>query len=273
MRTRARAFRIAEGLYHRGLGALRVLHAGPWLGLLDAEDLEEITADHYRRSARYTSLDHSSSGLSHWEQAALARHFPRDGRILVLSAGAGREVAALARRGYAVAAYDCNADLVDSGNRFLEAQGLGSRIAPCAPSSVPADVGVGYDAALVGWSGYMHIPGRARRVAFLAAIRDALRGGAPVLVSFYLRSPASRADLWTARLASTVRTLRGRTGDPAQVGDHVRGAFEHHFTAEEIRGELEASGLRVAEICAEPLAWAVGVRATAGNRPGNDAMV
>jgi len=257
-RSRARAYRIAERLYRRGLSVLGSLHAGLWLGLLDAEDLDEITAEHYRHFTLYTSVDHNSSDLWPWELAALRRHFPTSGRVLVVSAGAGREVAALERRGYAVAAWDCNPVLVDAGNRFLEEQGLVSRIALCAPSAVPADVGTGYDGVVVGWGGYMHVPGRGRRVAFLEGIRAALKDHAPVLVSFYLRSPGSRADIWTARLANAVRAVRGRGAEPAEPGDRVRGAFERHFTGDEVRGELEAAGLRVAEVCAEPLAWAVG---------------
>ncbi len=214
------------------------------MGLLDETDLAQATAQYYGRIGRYAADEYNSSGLAPWENLAVERHFPPGGRVLVLGAGGGREVVALEQRGFAVSGFECTPTLVESGNGLLQRLGLSARLAFVPANEAP--VVRGFDAALVGWGAYMHIPGRERRIRFLRGIRAALAPGGPLLLSFFARKVTGRSDRWAARLANALRTLRGRGNDRIEMGDRLQGSFDHYFTEDEIREELEASGFRLA---------------------------
>jgi hypothetical protein len=97
-----------------------------------------------------------------------------------------------------------------------------------------------FDGLLVGWASYMLMPGRARRIAFLAGAREVMRPGAPALLSFYARSADDRTYARVARVANAVRRLRRR--EPVEEGDALRPNYVHSFTRAEIAAEAEAAG-------------------------------
>ena len=137
------------------------------LGLLSNDQLERLTEQRYLRQADHYSREaHVNSGLYVWEREAIRRYFPPGGRILVAAAGAGREMIALADCGFSVDGFDCCAPLVESGQNELRKHHVNAKLVYAPPSTVPA-CGSHYDAVLVGFSGYMYIPGRARRIGFL----------------------------------------------------------------------------------------------------------
>lgn len=232
-------------------------HQGWWLGLLDDIDLVHASAEYYARNDRYTDEAHNTSGLLPWEVEALERDFPRHGRVLVLGAGGGREVLALEQRGFIVEAFDCHPKLVEYGKHLLRKLGMNARLGLIGENQVPA-IG-GFDAAIVGWGAYMHVPGRARRVRFLRDIHKALVPGGAVLLSFFVRQGTGRRDAWIAGLANTLRRMRRRGDDLVEVGDRLEGSFDHYFTEGEIREELEASGFRVAHYAQAAYGHAVGI--------------
>jgi len=63
--------------------------------VLSADDLNEITAEHYDHSHESASREHNRRGFFDWELVAVQRHFPPASRILVAAAGGEREVLAL----------------------------------------------------------------------------------------------------------------------------------------------------------------------------------
>ncbi|HYI38591.1 MAG TPA: hypothetical protein VEX39_18430 [Thermoleophilaceae bacterium] len=211
--------------------------------------------------AKFAGEDHNASGLWDWEEQALERFFAPGSRVVVTAAGGGREVLALAQRGYRVAGYEPNDSLVQAGRRLLSARELPvtASLDGCPRDRFPAGAPE-CEGVVVGWGSYIHIQGRAARVSLLEQARARLSPGDPVLVSFWLRPPGQRYLSVVRRLATPLRAARGLP--PPELGDTVRDTFVHWFTRAEIESELREAGFEPAHFAAEPYAHAVGVVAS-----------
>jgi hypothetical protein len=212
------------------------------LGLLSNEQLDRMTAKRYAGSFQsYAETSYLNSGLFLWEREAIGRHFPQTGRVLVAAAGAGREMIALAKSGYQVDGFDCCRPLLECGRNELTEQGIDSRLAYAPPSCAP-ECDREYDAVLVGFSGYMYIPGRENRIKFLKDLVVCLQPGAPLMVSFMEGFPGRRRT-GTARIGTAIRRLRG--AEPVEEGDSFKGGFQHHFVYEQVESEMKDAGLEL----------------------------
>lgn len=231
-----------------------VFHRGIWLGLLDHRGLNQATTAYYRSTSKYKDPAYNSGGLLDWETAAIERFFLECRSVLVGAAGGGREVAALAQRGFMITAFDCSEDLVDICRALV---GENTQVLLVPPGQVP-ESDRQFDGIVVGWGGYMHIVGTDARLRFLRALRSRVVTGGPVLVSFLTRNPEARRYRWIRNIARLVRRLR-LSGDPVELGDTVAGSFDHHFTRDEIESELERAGFRVKHSSDVPYGHAVGI--------------
>ena len=157
------------------------------------------------------------------------------------AAGAGREMIALAGCGFRVDGFDCCASLVESGRNALRKHRIDAKLVYVQPSIVPK-CGGNYDAVLVGFSGYMYIPGRTRRIRFLRDLRDFLNPGAPIMVSFTEGFPGRRR-VWSARIGGVIRRLR--RAEPVEEGDWLKAGFQHHFVRQQILSEMSEAGLEL----------------------------
>jgi 2-polyprenyl-3-methyl-5-hydroxy-6-metoxy-1,4-benzoquinol methylase len=212
------------------------------LGLLTNEQLDRMTAKRYAGSFQsYAESSYLNSGLFLWERAAIGHYFPPSGRVLVAAAGAGREMIALAKSGYRVDGFDCCPPLIECGRKELTEQGIAARLEYAPPSTAP-ERDREYDAILVGFSGYMYIPGRENRIAFLKNLCGFLSRGAPLMISFMEGFPGHRRT-WTARIGTAIRKLRGAA--PVEEGDTFKGGFQHHFVYEQIQSEMNEAGLQL----------------------------
>jgi 2-polyprenyl-3-methyl-5-hydroxy-6-metoxy-1,4-benzoquinol methylase len=228
-------------LIHNGTAALL---QGVALGLLNNETLERLTEYRYASQtslASYAGESYLNSGLLPWEQQATHCYFPPGGRVLVAAAGAGREMLALARDGFEVDGFDCCLSLVESGRVELGKHGIDATLEYAPPSTVPQCRDY-YDAVLVGFSGYMYIAGRDRRIRFLRDLCSCLRPNRPLMVSFTEGSPGRRR-VWTARIGTVIRKLRG--AGPVEEGDCLKDGFQHHFVRHEILSEMTAAGVEL----------------------------
>lgn len=238
---------------------LGAVQAGAWLGVMDRATLHTLDEAFYARSGSYRSDGHNLRGLFRWEEEAIGAFFGGRRALLVLGAGGGREVLALARRGYGVVGFECNPALAEYASGLLAREGVGSRVHLLPRYAVP-EAGR-FDGAIVGWSAYMLIAGRARRIALLNGLRDRLEAGSPVLLSFWTRRPGSLRARRVAAVAGRIRRLLG--GEPVDEGDDLAPNFVHRFTQDEIEAELSAAGYRLARFVPESGAydsgWAVGI--------------
>lgn len=243
--------RVVDG----GLRALRGVSDGIWLGVLSRSQLSRIDEHYYRRAAEYTTESYNQGGLFPWEHGAVDKYFGDVHRIVVTSAGAGREVLALARAGHEVTGYEPHPHLAAEGNRLLAAAGVDASIRVCDRDRWP-DGTPEADGVVAGWGGYMLIAGRSRRVAFLRGAVRSLPAGAPVLVSFAAVSGHDIRLRTAARLANLLRRVAGR--EPVALGDAMEPTYIHCFTRPELEAELSEAGLDLAEFGTDGYGWAVG---------------
>ena len=247
---------LLERLLRGSSNGATSLIQGLSLGLLSNTALERLTEHRYATSfSSYAEESYLNSGFFVWEREAIGRYFPPGGRILVAAAGAGREMIALAHAGFVVAGFDCCAPLVEAGRNELTKQGINAKLEYVPPSSVPEEDGH-YDAVLVGFSGYMYIPGRDRRISFLRELCCFLKPGAPLMVSF-TEGSAGRRRVWTARIGTAVRRLRLAT--PVEEGDWIKTGFQHHFVRQEILSEMKEAGMELAYYSGACYGHAVGL--------------
>jgi hypothetical protein len=244
--------------------ALAVALDGLWLGLLDREALAALDERHYSSLTErgggaaftYSDASYNRRGLQPWEAQAVQAHFPPGGRVVVTGAGGGREVLGLLDLGFDAVGFEPHPDLVRAGAAQLAHGGHPERLHVVARDTYPA--GERADAVVVGWGSYMLMPSRARRVAFLGAVREHVDAGAPVLVSFFVREPGGRGYAWSARIARALRRGLGRPGE-VEVGDALRPNFVHFFTRPELEAELAAAGFALTAFAGRPYGHAVAV--------------
>ena len=222
---------------HNGAAAL---FQGITLALFDNDGLERLTERRYsERFASYETPPYVNSGFLIWERDAIDSYFPKGGQVLVAAAGAGREMIALSNAGFKVSGFDCCQPLVESGQKLLKQHQIDAVLEYARPSTVPSSQRQ-HDAALVGFSGYMYIPGRDRRIRFLKDLSALVKPNSPVMISFIEGSVGARRS-WTARIGTTLRRLR--RADPVEEGDCLKDGFQHHFLREQIQSEMNEAGL------------------------------
>ncbi|MDD4932949.1 MAG: hypothetical protein PHO89_05720 [Methylacidiphilaceae bacterium] len=234
-----------------------MLQQGLWLGLLDGRHFDELGRLQYARWEKYSDDRYNLSGLQPWEEQALAAYFRSGSSLLVAAAGGGREPVALARMGYRVDGFDSTPELVENYRRLMARERLPGKVCSAESGAVPDDIDPRYDGLLIGWGGYMHIPGRRNRVRFLNALRRHVAPGAPLLLSFFCRSERSRRMDAIYAVARCLRRLR-RSPHPVEYGDGLAGTFDHYFTESEIRAELAEGGFELLDYRETPYGHAVG---------------
>lgn len=236
---------------------------GVALGLLNRVDLADVDARFYAAarehvggaSRAYTDEQYIRSGLWDWEERALDKHFTGADRILVTSAGSGREVLGLLERGFDPSGFEPNPGLVEVGSRVLASAGYPGRLIGCARDEFPASAGDA-DGLLFGWASYMLIQGRTQRIAFLRSARERVPRGAPLLLSYFLR-PVTRYFGIVRSIAAPFRMVQ--RSEPVELGDALTPNFVHHFTSAELDGELRGGGFRAVAFETDPYAHAVAL--------------
>jgi hypothetical protein len=242
---------------HRGVERLHTLtelaFVGLGLGALTERRRYAIDRAYYDRERMYHTAQYNEQGLWPWEQKVMDLYFTGCSSIVVASAGGGREVIALCRRGVVVTGFECHSQLAQSANVLLRRHTLDAVVHESARDECAA-LGGPFASALIGWSGYTLIRGRARRIRFLRGVRALVPRGAPVLLSFMTRGVARRFEV-AARIANASRHLLG--GEPSEAGDYLVPNFVHFFTRDEIECEVSEGGFQLAFYSATPYGHAV----------------
>ena len=121
----------------RSMNGLEAIHQGVWLGLLRHEDIAIANAVTYATWDQYQDEDYNRSGLVDWETDVIGRHFYPGSRVIVASAGGGRELLALDALGYHVTGFDPSPDLVAHGQQLIAATARRSRMLLSPPDGIP----------------------------------------------------------------------------------------------------------------------------------------
>ena len=259
-KLRLRCFAVADRCLDRVVRFMKIVHEGFWLGCLSPDELNAVTAEHFDHSQFFSSNGHNRSGFFQWEQKTLDQFFRRGWRVLVAGAGGGREVLALRHSGFEAQGFECSPALVDASQRIFDELGESDYLVHCPPDTVPPGPPT-YDALIVGWTVYTHIPTRDRRIRFLEDLRKRALPHAPVLISFFARQDLSIDAVLVYRLAK-VRSLFARARrETVEIGDHISFArYVHAFTEDELAEELKHAGFRVAHFAQEgDWGYAVGI--------------
>jgi hypothetical protein len=241
-----RSYLFLASVWRRALFLADVGFVGFWLGILGRAGLHEVDDALYRQRRNYREDEHNLRGLFDWEEDVVKRHFSRCRRLLVLGAGGGREVISLARMGYEVAGFECNRLLVEAARDILARAGVdrSASVAWLARDAAP-ESSERFNGVIVGWSAYMLIFGRQRRIRFLDGLRAQVAADGPLLISFFTRSGDSPRLRAIARVANAIRRLLRRP--LVEVGDDLAPNYLHRFTADEVEAELRESGFRLLE--------------------------
>jgi len=252
-------------------GAWSALHraeqraVGEWIvRCVPVEARDAVTAWVYSGSSGYRPGEGTfDEGLREWEQRALdSDWFPRGGRVLVGGAGGGREMVALARRGWEVSAFEPSglvSAAVDAARAFPAVRvqrasyrdlvlGVVTRAGPLAEWAA----GPPFDAVVLGWTSITHVTDARERGDLLRALARVCPAG-PVLVSYFAAGGADgvRTRWLTAALD---RLLPPR--EPG-IGFVPHGGFTHAFTDGEWHDLAREGGYRVAYRSREPCGHAI----------------
>lgn len=236
----ATIYLYSQRVFHSIQAGAQAIFEGFWLGLLPNSVTDIISQRSYKGGAAYTGSQYLDSGFQFWEEIAVQRFFPPGGRVLVASAGGGREIIALTRAGYTADGFECCNPMVLAGNRALSERGMTGRIQWAPPSRIPELPGM-YDAAIIGWNGYTYISPPERRVAFMKSLLPHLRQGSPVLVSGAFRTMRSGSAVWTPRIANLIRVLTLRA-PVFTAGAGFPGRPRQRFTRQQLEAELNDAG-------------------------------
>jgi hypothetical protein len=232
------SFRMIEKIYDLFYSLL----TGFWLGILNDKGLDAADELYYRTKKFYKSDDYNLSGLFPWENNMILNHFPGTGEILLIAAGGGRELIALTKMGFKVDAYECNEDLIQSGNELLKQNDSNDSISYLARNRLPELVKK-YNGIIIGWGAFGLIRGSKKRKEFLKGLKSFLNAGAPIMLSFLTRKEISRQSRTIVAVANFFRTITFR--EKIEDGDYLAYNYVHMFTKEEISKEIHSAGFQV----------------------------
>ena len=159
----------------------------------------------------------------------ILNHFSGAREILLIAAGGGREIFALTKMGLKVDAYECNGDLIQSGNELLKQNAINEPISYLARNQLP-EVAKKYDGIIIGWGAFGLIRGSQKRKEFLTGLKDFLNTGAPIMLSFLSRKEISRQSRTIVAVANFFRTITFR--EKIEDGDYLAYNYVHMFTKE-----------------------------------------
>jgi len=186
----------------------------------------------------------------HWldamEQALVERYFSKNGELLNLACGAGREALLLAKRGLRVTACDWSPRMVAEARRRAQEAELPIRLALADMYHLPYH-DEAFDYMLLTNIVYSYVFPRWRRVRFLRQAHAVLKPGGVFIISFVPargnpRIPAGPSEWLFMRLRRWAPFNR-----EYEPGDRLEGTFVHYFRSEELAQEFQEAQFLVKE--------------------------
>lgn len=215
------------------------------------DDLVEYSRQHYSGLQvvnGWTQQDIVDSGLFSEETALLEELPVKEGRLLLLGVGGGREAIPLARMGFAVTGVDIVPEMVARAKKNAAARGVKIEGLVHEISRLEVTAGT-YDVCWLSAGMYSSVPTRKRRVEMLRRIKQVLRPGGYFICQFHwdAREGASRlaAAVRKAFAFFTLGNLWHERGD--MLWGNVE--FIHAFSSEdELRSEFKETQFKVVHI-------------------------
>lgn len=216
---------------------------------LPPSERNELTIEAYDTAQGYASASYNRErGFFSWEKELLdAPAFPKTGRIVLMAVGGGRELVALARRGYAITGFEPSPELRRAAETFAREfpgtqvhAGSFAELVDRARGNRGALAGVELTADLVwfGWGSFTHLTEPSEQLDVLSAARS-LWPEAPLLLSFFLLGPDYLdPNAPSVRLRNGLRKLFQRLGGrvpPPGIDFQTHEGFSYSFE----RGEIE----------------------------------
>jgi 2-polyprenyl-3-methyl-5-hydroxy-6-metoxy-1,4-benzoquinol methylase len=218
------------------------------IALMRPDDLVEFSRQTYVKPTdveSWAGKDLVNSGLTREEAALLNNVTRKDGRLLLLGVGGGREAIPLARMGFQVTGVDFVPEMVQKAGENAEKRGirLEGLVQEISKLDVPAD---SYDIVLLSAAMYSSVPTRDRRVHMLKRIWKALRPEGFFVCQFHWDTKGGASPkVEFARKAIAFITLGNLW---YEKGDMLWGGAEfiHGFSSEdELRREFQEGGFEV----------------------------
>jgi SAM-dependent methyltransferase len=225
---------------------------------------DAVTRAAYSRDASYLPGGATfEQGLLSWEYALLQRpELPRRGRVLLAGAGGGREVKALADRGYEVSAFEtvecyCAACAKALGHRD-KVQVVCASYKDLVRCASTGDGRLGgfrgpFDLVWLGWASFAHITDFGDQVAVLQSLQT-IAPGAPVVLSFFLNAspaPPGASSRLRRNLRRALVMLGGRHASPA-IQFWPWAGFAYLFTRSELEHLFRTAGYASAVLEEDP---------------------
>jgi len=228
------------------------------LPVMRPRDLVGLNRLHYTRPEVVELLsadDYVDGGLTPGEAALLERPPPRQGRLLDLGAGAGREAIALARMGFEVTCIDFLPAMTEKTKANAARHGV--RIEALTQEVTGLDLPAGsFDIAWLTSQMYSSIPGQAGRVRMLQGIAHVLKPSGIFACQFRWHPPFSKTRV--ADLARRVVAVVSAGYVRFQNGDQLLGnkEFAHAFSSEaELQAEFAHGGFDVLDLRFDEQMW------------------
>ena len=184
-------------------------------------------------------------GLFEWEERLLNRTLPASGDLLLIGCGTGREVMALAARGYRVTGIDPSSEALAAANRFLAERQLTAHL--IEGFFEDTTITGPFDAVVFSHRTYGLIQGRRFRVKALSKAAGLIRSDGPIVLS-YLLGPGMHPVRRAAAVASA-RLMRNEllveAGDQFFARPAGGFGYEHEFGAGELASEATEAGLAI----------------------------
>jgi SAM-dependent methyltransferase len=190
-----------------------------------------------------------AAGLTEWEQEVVARFLSPDGQVLLVGSGTGRDLVALAARGYQVTGVEPARRAVAICRRQLAMRGLTAELI----EGFFEDIALPrrFDTIVFAVCCYGMIPESRRRIAALRKAAAHLTPRGRILINYMTDAPSHPALIRLTRFAATVSgsDWRPENGDVmiAMSSNQSLFTYEHRFGSGEFEAEASAAGLRASD--------------------------
>jgi SAM-dependent methyltransferase len=186
-----------------------------------------------------------AAGLTPREKDLVGRFLPSGARVLVVGCGSGRELIALAERGYHVTGVDPADSALRTARRIAWERELSATLVEGFFEEVPLS-GL-FDGIMFSPYCYGYIPESHRRVVALRKAAEHLTPGGHILISYPAQGRPRSVTIRLARLMGALSRSDWRleAGDLVSVvsRNQPRYSYCHEFQVGEIEQEAAAAGL------------------------------